>query len=126
MLIVLFVCGAGRLGGKVYRLNLVIVRLANVYGEYCSKVVATILCMARVYAYLKEEMKWLWTKDLRTHTVHVTDVARALWHAADWYTHGKKGWDDSTMGSTPLFNIVDHGDTCDLSPLPKLSSHQIR
>lgn len=94
-------------------------RLANVYGEYCSKVVATILCMARVYAYLKEEMKWLWTKDLRTHTVHVTDVARALWHAADWYTHGKKGWDDSTIGSTPLFNIVDHGDTCDLSPPPQ-------
>jgi nucleoside-diphosphate-sugar epimerase len=97
--------------GKIYRLNLIVVRLANVYGEYCSKVIATILCMARVYAYLKEEMKWLWTKDLRTHTVHVTDVARALWHAAEWYTHGKKNWDESIDG-TPIFNLVDHGDTC--------------
>ncbi|PWW73276.1 NAD(P)-binding protein [Tuber magnatum] len=95
---------------QIEGLNLVIVRLANVYGEYCSKVIATILCMARVYAYQKEEMKWLWTKDLRTHTVHVTDVARALWHAADWHTSGKKNWDES-MGSTPIFNIVDHGDT---------------
>ncbi|RPA90547.1 NAD(P)-binding protein [Choiromyces venosus 120613-1] len=79
---------------RIEGLNLVIVRLANVYGEYCSKVIATILCMARVYAYLKEEMKWLWTKDLRTHTVHVTD----------------NNWDES-MGSTPIFNVVDHGDT---------------
>ncbi|PUU77764.1 hypothetical protein B9Z19DRAFT_1049757 [Tuber borchii] len=79
---------------QIEGLNLVIVRLANVYGEYCSKVIATILCMARVYAYLKEEMKWLWTKDLRTHTVHVTD----------------QNWDES-VGSTPIFNIVDHGDT---------------
>lgn len=106
----------------VDRLNLVIVRLANVYGEYCSKVIATILCMARVYAYLKEEMKWLWTKDLRTHTVHVTDVARALWHAADWYTSGKQNWDES-VGSTPIFNIVDHGDTCTI-PLPPFLYHE--
>lgn len=95
------------------RLNLVVMRLANVYGEYGSKVIATMLCMARVYAYLKDEMKWLWTKDLRSHTVHVTDAARALWHAADWYTHGKKNWDES-WGSVPIFNIVDHGDTCSL------------
>jgi len=106
----------------VDRLNLVIVRLANVYGEYCSKVIATILCMARVYAYLKEEMKWLWTKDLRTHTVHVTDVARALWHAADWYTSGKQNWDES-MGSTPIFNVVDHGDTCTI-PLSPFLYHE--
>lgn len=86
-------------------------RLANVYGEYCSKIIATMLCMARVYAYLKDEMKWLWTKDLRSHTLHVNDAVRALWHAADWYTHGKKNWDES-WGSVPIFNIVDHGDTC--------------
>lgn len=94
-----------------YRLNLVILRLANVYGEYGSKVIATMLCMARVYSYLGEEMKWLWTKDLRSHTVHVTDAARSVWTAADWYCNGKKKWDES-WGSVPVFNIVDHGDTC--------------
>jgi plastocyanin len=67
--------------------------------------------MARVYAYLGEEMKWLWTKDLRTHTVHVLDVARALWHAAEWCANGEKNWDEENLGKTPVFNIVDHGDT---------------
>jgi nucleoside-diphosphate-sugar epimerase len=85
-------------------------RLANVYGPYCTKVVGTMLCMARVYAYLNEEMKWLWTKDLRTHTVHVSDVSRALWQVAEWYAGGKKNWTES-VGKTPVFNIVDDGDT---------------
>jgi len=92
-------------------LNLVITRMANVYGEYCSKVVGTMLCMARVYQELDREMKWLWTKDLKTNTVHVNDVARALWHVAKWYLDGKKNWDESSMGSPPVFNIVDEGDT---------------
>ena len=67
--------------------------------------------MARVYQHLDREMKWLWTKELKTNTVHVTDVSRALWHAADWYINGKANWDESTMGKVPLFNIVDEGDT---------------
>lgn len=95
---------------KIEGLNLVVMRLANVYGPYCTKVVGTMLCMARVYAYLNEEMKWLWTKDLRTHTVHVSDVSRALWQVAEWYAGGKKNWTES-VGKTPVFNIVDDGDT---------------
>lgn len=85
--------------------------MANVYGEYCSKLVGTMLCMARVYKELDREMKWLWTKDLKSNTVHVKDVARALWHASQWYVNGKTNWDESSMGETPLFNIVDEGDT---------------
>lgn len=88
-----------------------IIRMANVYGEYCSKLVGTMLCMARVYKQLDREMKWLWTKDLKTNTVHVTDVARGLWHAAKWYTDGKANWDENSMGKVPIFNFVDHGDT---------------
>ncbi|TGZ81973.1 NAD(P)-binding protein [Ascodesmis nigricans] len=95
---------------KIEGLPLVILRLPNVYGEYGSKTVGTLLCMARVYAHLNEEMKWLWTKDLRTHTVHVRDVARAMFHVANWYATGKKGW-RSEWGTTPIFNLVDHGDT---------------
>ena len=85
------------------------------YGPYCTKVIGTMLCMARVYAYLDEEMKWLWTKDLRTHTVHARDVARALWFSADWYAHGKKNWKEE-YGKTPIFNIVDQADTS--KPVP--------
>ena len=87
-------------------------RLAHVYGPYDSKYVGTALSLARVYQQLGKELKWLWTKDLRVHTVHVTDVARALWIAAEWYAGGKAGWDGS-WGDVPVFNVVDHGDTCE-------------
>ncbi|KAK3989151.1 hypothetical protein QBC44DRAFT_89070 [Cladorrhinum sp. PSN332] len=96
---------------KIEGLNLVIVRLAHVYGPYASQWVATALCMARVYQALEEEMKWLWTKGLRQNTVHIDDVSRALWAVAGWYTGGKANWDDSTMSKVPTFNIVDKGVT---------------
>ena len=102
------------------RLNLVVLRLAHVYGPYDSKYVGTALSLARVYQQLGKELKWLWTKDLRVNTVHVTDVARALWIAAEWNANGKAGWDGS-WGDIPVFNVVDHGDTCEqpqtLTPL---------
>lgn len=87
-----------------------IVRLAHVYGPYASQWVATMLCMARTYKALDEEMKWLWTKDLRTNTVHIEDVTRALWAIAAWYDAGKANWEPG-MGKTPIFNVVDDGAT---------------
>lgn len=93
------------------RLNLIIVRLAHVYGPYASQWVATGLCMARVYQYLEQEMKWLWTRELRTNTAHIYDVTRALWAVARWYDAegGKASW-DSSQGA-PTFNVVDKGTT---------------
>ncbi|OTA69271.1 NAD(P)-binding protein [Hypoxylon sp. EC38] len=96
---------------KIEGLNLVIVRLPHVYGPYASQWVATALCMARVYQALGEEMKFLWTKDLRTNTAHIDDVTRALWAIATWYDAGKANWDEKSMGSTPIFNVVDKGST---------------
>ncbi|KAK4192791.1 hypothetical protein QBC35DRAFT_202679 [Podospora australis] len=95
---------------KIEGLNLVIVRLAHVYGPYASQWVATALCMARVYKALESEMKWLWTKDLRTNTVHIDDVTRALWAIAGWYAAGKGKWTEK-MGKVPTFNVVDKGVT---------------
>lgn len=93
-------------------LNLAIIRLAHVYGPYASQWVATALCMARVYKAQNEEMKFLWTKDLRTNTVHIDDVVRALWSVAEWYAAGKNNWDEKTMGGpVPIFNVVDKGAT---------------
>lgn len=92
-------------------LNLAILRLAHVYGPYASQWVATGLCIARVYQYLESEMKWLWTKDLRTNTVHIHDVTRAIWAVAKWSAEGKANWDSKTMGQTPIFNVVDNGIT---------------
>ncbi|QGI75719.1 unnamed protein product [Fusarium fujikuroi] len=92
-------------------LNLIIVRLPHVYGPYASQWVATALCMARTYQHLEDEMKWLWTKDLRTNTAHIDDVTRALWDIAAWFDAGKAKWDEASMGKIPIFNIVDEGAT---------------
>lgn len=67
--------------------------------------------MARVYQHLDDEMKWLWTKDLRTNTVHIHDATRALWDIATWYAQGKAKWDAGSMGKVPIFNVVDKGAT---------------
>ncbi|KAG5946143.1 hypothetical protein E4U59_004466 [Claviceps monticola] len=96
---------------KIEGLPLIIVRLPHVYGPYASQWVATALCMARVYKHLDCEMKWLWTKDLRTNTVHIHDAARALWNIAAWYDAGKANWSDADMGQVPTFNVVDKSET---------------
>jgi nucleoside-diphosphate-sugar epimerase len=97
---------------KIEGLNLIIIRLAHVYGDYASQFVATALSLARVYQHLEQEMKWLWTKDLRVNTVHISDVTRGLWAIVDWYAvHKKAGWDEKTMGPVPTFNMVDNGAT---------------
>lgn len=90
---------------KVEGLNLLVFRTAHVYGPYTSKFLGTMLCMARVYQSLGKEMKWLWKDDLRTNTVHVEDVARALWTGAEWFVKAPR-----TGAQT--FNLVDHGNTC--------------
>lgn len=112
---------------KIPGLKLAILRLAYVYGEYDSKFIAKALCLSRVHQESGEELKWLWTEDLRMNTVHVEDVARALWAVAEWRstnsvippssptvtrrpTLGAKG-EDAPVGNVPIFNIVDHGDT---------------
>lgn len=92
---------------KLEDLNLVIMRTAHVYGPYANKFLATVLCMARVYQSMGREMKWLWKDDMRTNTVHVEDVASAMWHAAEWYMKGPQG-----RRPVPVFNLVDHGNTC--------------
>jgi nucleoside-diphosphate-sugar epimerase len=92
---------------KIDGLNLIIMRIAQAYGPYTSKYLSTALCMARVYQSKKKEMRWLWKEDLRTNTVHIEDTVRALWHAAEWYV--KQG---SQRKPAPVFNVVDHGNTC--------------
>lgn len=113
---------------RISGLNLIILRFAHVYGPYDSGFFGKLLCLARVYQEKKEELKWLWTEDLRTNTVHVDDAVRALWTAAKWRqdnskipdgslsptsrrpTLSSKG-EDPPSGDVPIFNIVDHGQT---------------
>lgn len=81
------------------------------YGKYDSKYIGKGQALSRVYQALGEELKWLWTKDLKINTVHVDDVVRAAWTAVEWQVSGKPGWDTKAMDVAPIFNIVDHTDT---------------
>jgi dTDP-4-dehydrorhamnose reductase len=98
---------------KIEGLNLLIFRLPNVYGPYTRKFLSTALCMARVYQFQNEEMKWLWKEDLRTNTVHILDVARALWTGVEWFVKAPR-----SRNPAPTFNIVDHGNTCKSQQTP--------
>jgi nucleoside-diphosphate-sugar epimerase len=92
---------------KIEGLNLVVMRMAHVYGPYTSKFLSTALCMARVYQSKQKEMRWLWKEDLRTNTVHIDDTVRALWHAAEWSSK------QPSPRKPAIFNVVDHGNTCE-------------
>ncbi|KAL9004795.1 MAG: hypothetical protein Q9180_009830 [Flavoplaca navasiana] len=68
------------------------------------------LCLAKVYERKREEMKWLWTKDLRVNTVHVEDVCAAAFHAAKWCASPAADQEPAGLDKR-TFNIVDQGDT---------------
>lgn len=76
------------------------------FHPYSPVFLAPRLVCGRIYKYLNEEMKCLWTKDLKINTVHVIDVVRAMWHVALWYR------DNNKAGQGPfIFNLSDSGKT---------------
>ncbi|KAF9281047.1 hypothetical protein BKA57DRAFT_291575 [Linnemannia elongata] len=85
-------------------LNLIILRPAVVYGIGAMGGLTPRLICGRVYQHLNQKMEFLWTKDLRINTVHVLDVAKAVWHTANWYVSNDKtgAW---------VFNLADENDT---------------
>lgn len=92
-------------------LNLVIVRPAIVYGPNDILGVTPRLIIGAVYKQLGEEMKLLWTKDLKINTVHVEDVCRALWYvAADKADKGGRE-KPIVQGAAQIFNLCDKNDT---------------
>jgi len=80
-------------------LKLNIVRPACVYGPGDLMGISPRLICGAVYRHLGEKMKFLWSADLRLHTVHVHDVCKALWHVAT----------RCPVGET--YNLVDKSDT---------------
>jgi nucleoside-diphosphate-sugar epimerase len=80
-------------------LNLVILRPSIVYGPADVQGISPRVICAAVYKYLGKEMKFLWSGSLFFNTVHVRDVAKAMYHAAVNLPPGS------------LFNLSDKGDT---------------
>eukprot|EP01088_Endostelium_zonatum_P009325 TRINITY_DN22525_c0_g1_i1.p1 TRINITY_DN22525_c0_g1~~TRINITY_DN22525_c0_g1_i1.p1 ORF type:complete len:364 (-),score=92.26 TRINITY_DN22525_c0_g1_i1:71-1162(-) len=85
---------------QIAGLNLVIVRPANVYGPGDRLSIAPRIIAGAVYKHTNETMKFLWTKDLKLNTVHVRDVARALWFLCTANTK-----------SGAIYNLADKNDT---------------
>ncbi|KAF2164079.1 hypothetical protein M409DRAFT_25427 [Zasmidium cellare ATCC 36951] len=98
---------------KIKGLRLVVLRFPNVYGPYGGRWLGTQLCLARVYQSRepKETMKWLWSGDLRTNTLHVEDAARACWLAAEWRSTHNTIPNVPSNDSRLVFNVVDKGNT---------------
>jgi len=64
---------------KIAGLNLIIVRPAIIYGPGDIAGLSPRIICGAVYQHLGEKMKFLWSEDLKVNTVHVRDVAKALW-----------------------------------------------
>lgn len=79
------------------------------YGPSDNLGITPRLIIGAVYRHLKEEMKLLWTKDLKLNTVHVLDVARALWHVSA--TKEEKGGRTQPLTAKEIYNLSDKGDT---------------
>lgn len=96
---------------RIPGLRLCVLRIAHVYGPYAGRWLGTQLCLARVYKSRepKETMKWLWSSELRTNTVHVEDTARALWMAAEWRSRNDRL--PNAPSDKIVFNVVDKGQT---------------
>jgi len=84
---------------KISGLNLVIVRPAIVYGPGDLSGIMPRLIIGAVHKSLGEKMEFLWDKDQSITTVHVRDVARALWHLAEKGANGS------------VYNLADEGKT---------------
>lgn len=62
-----------------------------------KKFLAPRIIAAVLYKHLNETMKLLWTKDLKLNTVHVEDVASAIYHLST-----------KSNAENEIFNIVDN------------------
>lgn len=84
---------------KVPGLNYSIIRLPVVYGAGDRHGLMPRLVCAATYQFEKSKMELLWTADLRLNTVHVQDVAVALWTVLCAGAQGE------------IYNCVDNNDT---------------
>jgi len=84
---------------KIPNLNWIIIRPANVYGPGDMTSLSPRIICGAVYKFKNEKMEFLWDAGLKMHSVHVRDMARALWHVA---MNGKV---------KEIYNVVDHANT---------------
>lgn len=85
----------------VSTINSVILRVPMVYGNtdldsLSNFYIARLITISKVHAYQGKKMKLLWSDDLRSHSVHVLDLCRAIHHA---------------VSLNGVYNVVDEAGT---------------
>jgi nucleoside-diphosphate-sugar epimerase len=95
----------------IANLNLVIVRPGMVYGPGDLTGLTPRLITAAVYKSLGEKMEFLWDKDLYCNSVHVRDVAAALWHLTN-----------TSVKAGSIYNLADESNTSQGTICPILES----
>lgn len=110
-----------RMLASIENLNLVIVRMALVYGPYIDfGSVIKYLAVGQTYAYMKEQVKMLHGPcQYASHTVHVDDVAGAMWACADWMSKLGRSEADRLAGEELHF----HNDKSKVSQVDGMAPH---
>jgi len=85
-------------------LPLIIIRPSTIYGPGDIFGIMPRLVCGAVYKKLNEEMQFLWSDDLQINTVHVRDVAKAIWFLAEKGTIGEV-YNLSDLGKTTQMKI---------------------
>ncbi|KAI6036860.1 hypothetical protein BKA83DRAFT_4168342 [Pisolithus microcarpus] len=108
-----------RMLASIENLNLVILRVGFVYGPYVEfGLYALVITVASIYGYMKKPMKTIWGPGKEpVHTVHIDDVAGALWACAEWMRPLGRQQADAIAGEKILFHndkgkVREVGGTC--------------
>ncbi|CAL1704277.1 unnamed protein product [Somion occarium] len=101
-----------RMLASIEDLNLVILRTAMVYGPYVDGGnIIRLIAVAATYGYLHKPMKGLWSPGkYPSHTVHIEDIAGAMFAVANWIAGIGRKEADSVAGE----EIVFHNDKAQL------------
>ncbi|EJF65716.1 hypothetical protein BD309DRAFT_944311 [Dichomitus squalens] len=91
--------------GAIEDLNLVIIRTALPYGPYINYLaVIPFIAVAACYGHLHQPMKALNSPGkYPSHTVHVEDIAGAMWAAAEWMAKTGRKEGDALAGEEIVF-----------------------
>jgi nucleoside-diphosphate-sugar epimerase len=112
----------------------VILRPSIIYGPGDSNGIMPRVTLARLYKWMDEKMKFLWPNSLHLNTVHVNDVAKAIWHVANLKDKGViynlSDKNDTTQGKMnemleDILNIKTESTNSLLAGIAKLSMNEI-
>ncbi|KAF9456139.1 hypothetical protein BDZ94DRAFT_1276439 [Collybia nuda] len=95
-----------RILATIEDLNLIVLRIGFAYGPYTNYgIIASGITVGSVYGYLKKPMKSVWSPGKNpNNTIHIDDVAGALWACAEWMAPLGRKAANSLAGEEIIFH----------------------